>query len=54
MVNVVPREVPRQKPEGLQAPRVLAEGLPQGTPLATQLIQSSRYTQTNECLLEYT
>ena len=26
MVNVVPREVPRPKPEGPQAPRVLAAG----------------------------
>ena len=28
MVNGVPREVPRPKPEGPQAPRVLAVGLP--------------------------
>ena len=28
VVNGVPREVPRQKPEGPQAPRVLAAGLP--------------------------
>ena len=27
MVNGVPREVPRPKPEGPQAPRVLVEGL---------------------------
>ena len=29
MVNVVPREVPRPKPEGPQAPRVLAAGPPE-------------------------
>ena len=29
MVNVVPREVPRPKPEGLQAPRVWAAGPPE-------------------------
>ena len=32
MVNVVPREVPGPKPKGPQAPRVLAMGLPRGTP----------------------
>ena len=30
MVNGVPREVTRPKPEGLQAPRVLAAGLSKG------------------------
>ena len=30
MVNGVPREVPRPKPEGPQAPRVLAAGLSEG------------------------
>ena len=29
MVNVVPMEVPRPKPEGSQAPRVLAAGHPE-------------------------
>ena len=29
MVNVVPKEVPRSKPEGPQAPRVLAAGPPE-------------------------
>ena len=29
MVNVVPREVPRPKPEGPRAPRVLAAGPPE-------------------------
>ena len=29
MVKVVPREVPRAKPEGPQAPRVLAAGSPE-------------------------
>ena len=31
MVNGVPREVPRPKPEGPQAPRVLAKGPPEGS-----------------------
>ena len=35
VVNGVPREVPRPKPEGPQAPRVLAAGLPRGTPFTT-------------------
>ena len=35
MVNGVPREVPRTKAEGPQAPRVLAPGLPRGTPFTT-------------------
>ena len=30
MVNGVTREVPRPKPEGPQAPRVLSAGLPEG------------------------
>ena len=35
MVNGVPGEVSRPKAKGPQAPRVLAAGLPQGTPLTT-------------------
>ena len=35
VVNGVPWEVPRPTPEGPQAPRVLAAGLPRGTPLTT-------------------
>ena len=32
MVNGVPREVPRQKPEGPQAPRIFGRGTSRGTP----------------------
>ena len=35
MVIGLPMEVPRPKPEGPQAPRVLATGLPRGTPFTT-------------------
>ena len=48
MVNVVPREVSRLKPEGSQAPRVLAAGPPeaQHSPLYLQgfLIKCHSYS----------
>ena len=33
MVNGVPRQVPRPKPEGPQAPRVFGRGTSRGTPI---------------------